>query len=252
MVEHPSSLAEWLPTFFERWPKKFQQPSLLDTSLTSEINSAQLSAFLSRLQPTLEPWQHRELQFDPWEVVGLKRKEVLNSSVLAWLLDPQGSHGFGHLALTALLNEITDKKSPYLPSHYERYCQVCVETNPTGDIKNRVDIEIDADTFYLLIEVKIDAAEGQKQLLRYCEEAKSRAGGRPWAVAFLTPDGRASLTGVQYNPSPHIPCLSWRKLASAIEFSLLPHLRRTSTGHSPMRDAAQHAALCFLKRMRHF
>jgi hypothetical protein len=41
---------------------------------------------------------------------------------------------------------------------------VRVETNPTGDNTNRVDVEINADNFFLLIEVKIDAYEQPNKL----------------------------------------------------------------------------------------
>lgn len=59
-----------------------------------------------------------------------------------------------------------------------------VETNPTGDCTNRVDIEIDADNFLLFIEVKIDANEQPEQIARYCKDAKQRSMSRPWAVVF--------------------------------------------------------------------
>jgi hypothetical protein len=41
---------------------------------------------------------------------------------------------------------------------------VRVETNPTGDNTNRVDVEINADNFFLLIEVKIDAYDSRNKL----------------------------------------------------------------------------------------
>lgn len=56
---------------------------------------------------------------------------------------------------TASRNDIYD---------YLHYCRVRVETNPTGDNTNRVDVEINADNFFLLIEVKIDAYEQPEQI----------------------------------------------------------------------------------------
>lgn len=55
---------------------------------------------------------------------------------------------------------------------------------PCGNNINRVDIEINADNFYLLIEVKIDAREQDSQISRYCFDAKNRAISRPWGVIF--------------------------------------------------------------------
>nr|WP_239514982.1 PD-(D/E)XK nuclease family protein [Enterobacter ludwigii] len=94
-----------------------------------------------------------------------------------------------------------------IPEDYLHYCRVLVETNPTGDNTNRVDIEINADNFFLLVEVKIDSCEQQEQIGRYCSDARIRAGSRPWAVVFLTPHGGKPLTcGSDFKPD--VPCIS--------------------------------------------
>jgi len=247
-----ATLAEWLPHFFQSWPRKVPQTTVArkDTNIVPE----QLARFFSQLSVSLQPVQHDALAFDPWEVANLGCKEIRNTGVLAWLLDPYGSHGFGRLPLLALLQAIRTCNRNDIPQDFNRYCRVQVETNPAGDNSNRVDIEIDADNFFLLIEVKIKAGEQEKQLSRYCFDAGQRAIHRPWAVVFLTPHGNKPLTLNSAFQPEDVPCLSWRQLASSIESSLEPSYRKimTTDNTSPMSQIAAYSALSFLQRMRQF
>lgn len=219
----------------------------------TNIDASQLTEFFSLISEPLKVVQHRSLSFDPWEVAGLGRKEVRNTAVLAWLLDPEGTHGFGRLPLQAFLQAIRHSRND-IPEDYLHYCRVRVETNPTGDNTNRVDVEINADNFFLLIEVKIDAYEQPEQVARYCSDAKLRAMSRPWAVIFLTPHGGKPLTyGLDFKPED-VPCISWRHLATALESSLQQHYKEfiSANENSPSRQMAAHAAFCFLNRVRTF
>jgi hypothetical protein len=251
MEHNDSSLAEWLPEFFQQWPKNIEWAA--EEIKKTNINVAGLTEFLSQLTEPLKVVQHRSLSFDPWEVAGLGRKEVRNTAVLAWLLDPEGTHGFGRLPLQAFLQAIRHSRND-IPEDYLHYCRVRVETNPTGDNTNRVDVEINADNFFLLIEVKIDAYEQPEQVARYCSDARLRAMSRPWAVIFLTPRGGKPLTcGLDFKPED-VPCMSWRHLAIALETSLQSNYKEfiSADKQSPSRQMAAHAAFCFLNRVRTF
>ncbi|MBS4431399.1 PD-(D/E)XK nuclease [Pectobacterium punjabense] len=247
-----TTLVDWLPAFFKQWPK-----GIVNTGKTPEnkinIDPDQLKHFFSNLAEPLKAVQHRSLSFDPWNIAGLKRNEVRNSAVLAWLLNPEGTHGFGALPLNALLTSIRTSENTIFPSTFERYCWVDVETIPNGDSSNRVDIEIDAGNFFLLIEVKIDAYEQDQQIARYCQDAEKRAGGRPWAVVFLTPHGGKPLSG-DTETNHYISCLSWRNFATKLESSMQGHYRNTfiAKNMSPTKQMAAHAAFCFLEHMRQF
>ncbi|HEK1093132.1 TPA: PD-(D/E)XK nuclease family protein [Proteus mirabilis] len=247
-----SSLANWLPDFFKQWPKNIDW-SREKKHTKIDINTAELTQFFNQLSAPLKLVQHRALSFDPWEVAGLERKEVRNTAILAWLLDPKGTHGFGRLPLQTLLQIIRHNKID-IPKDYHHYCRVQVETNPTGDCTNRVDIEIDADNFLLFIEVKIDANEQPEQIARYCKDAKQRSMSRPWAVVFLTPQGKESQTRGKDFKSEYVPCLSWRQLASSLEDPLQSHYNEfiSADNYSPSRQIAAHAVFCFLNRIRQF
>lgn len=252
MEKTKPALSIWLDQFFRQWPQGIEWSEEIEKSI--HIDASQLAEFFSLLAEPLAAIKHPYLQFDPWEVAGLQRKEIPNTAALAWLLNPSGSHGFGRLPLQVLLRIIRSNGRKDIPADFIRFCRIQTETNPVGDETNRVDIEITADNFFLLIEVKIDAGEQPQQIARYCDDAKIRAADRPWAVVFITPQGRRPLTeNPEFTPAS-VPCLSWRQLASEMESSLLSyHKQRIATGHiSPMREMASYAAFCFLERVRNF
>lgn len=252
MEQTDPALTTRLDHFFRQWPQHIEWSEEAEKPIN--IDASQLAEFFSLLAEPLSAVQHPSLQFDPWEIAGLQRKEVPNTAVLAWLLDPYGSHGFGRLPLQVLLRLIRGQNRHDIPADFSQSCHIQTETSPTGDDISRVDIEISANNFFLLIEVKIDAGEQEKQVARYCRDAEIRAVNRPWAVVFLTPQGRRPLTGNPDLAVESVPCLSWRQLAAEMELSLLSfHKQLLATGNiSPMRDMAAYAAFCFLDRIRNF
>jgi len=250
MEQSPSSLTAWLPHFFAEWPRRALDNHSAELPAVA-LDTRQLSAFMAELEQPLAALRHGTFTFDPWEVAKLGRNEVRNSAVLAWLLDPHGNHGFGELPLKTLLSAVRECGKTDFPENFTRYCRVNVEKSPTGDATNRVDIEIDADNFFMLIEVKIDAYEQKDQISRYIGEAKKRAGEQPWAVVYLTPQGRVPLSA---GGEADVPCLSWRHLASVLTQALEPTRRQifAAADASPARQMAAHAAFRFLDRMRQF
>ncbi len=242
-----------LADFFYQW-SKLTIKRVKPPALHIDLHPAALSAFFAGLAQPLHAVAHQSLYFDPWDIAGLRRNEVRNSAILAWLLNPAGSHGFGDRPLMALLDYITQWRGTAFSGPAGKYCWVEVETHPTGDVSNRVDIEIDAQAFYLLIEVKIDAAEQSEQIHRYCKDAKTRAAGRDWAVVFLTPQGREPEEQGEGFTRSDVPCISWRQLANVIGASLDESLRNVQTRRdiSPSRQMAAWSVMCFLERMRQF
>jgi hypothetical protein len=202
-----------------------------------------LTALLNSVALPLQAARASAWNFDPWEVAGLGRDEVRNSRVLAWLLNPRGSHGFGDALLQHLLNHLAQQRRGF-PTATGPYCHVRTEQTPNGERSERVDLEIDAAAFYLLIEVKIGAPEGAEQLNRYGDVAQAIAGGRPWAILYLTPGKTGYKTGNRFQT--HIHPLSWRKLAQMIEQSMpSAPVSPTTSWH-----ATQHAVACFIQHIR--
>ncbi|MCJ2182181.1 PD-(D/E)XK nuclease family protein [Novosphingobium sp. 1949] len=152
---------------------------------------------------------------DPWAAAALRRDEVRNASVLRWFLDPRGNHGCGDAILKNLLARVATKLTDSFPEIPSPGCLVSVEQCPDGDRANRVDIQVDDTAFFLVIEVKIDAPDQNRQLERYCAIAAARTGGaRPWAVVYLTAGGRPAATaGHLVN---RVVALSWSQLGASL------------------------------------
>jgi hypothetical protein len=149
-----------------------------------------------------------------WSVAGLKRNELQNAAVLAWLIDPKGSHGYGSKILSGFLLAAAEQ-APSWPLHGADLSRVTVHTEerPLGSDRDRVDIAIDGPDFVLFVEVKIDAPPGPLQLQRYTEAAndKARAWRKTYAqVIYLSPR----------RPPPDLPpgivVLTWRRVARAL------------------------------------
>ena len=72
--------------------------------------------------------------------------------------------------------------------------------------------------FYMIIEVKIDADENNCQINRYCSIAESRAGKLPWAVVYLTPDGRKPRS-IDQKFTENVANISWGRLGEGVRRS---------------------------------
>ena len=137
--------------------------------------------------------------------------------MLAWFLNPHGSHGFGPAFLRTLLDEVA-KRTPDWPHLDRRLSRVSVLTEewPLGSEANRVDIAIDTADCTLFVEVKIDAPEGPNQLHRYAAlvQQKARALGRQ--------HGRVIYLGSRSprDPPPEVAIITWREVAQVL--SALP------------------------------
>lgn len=151
------------------------------------------------------------------QLAGIGNDELRNSALLAWLLDCSGSHG----QETAFLRRFLDcVRGPGCPegfpiganssSGYRTTVESSYdEEEQNGKQRSRVDVELDGSAFLLFIEIKIQAGEGEKQLARYLRIGRTRAGKRPWGLAFVTPAGREP---VEKELCGKVACVSWRAL----------------------------------------
>ena len=149
----------------------------------------------------------------------------------------------GSAVMKHLLSYINKQKN-YFPVSAGNICNVRTEICPNGDLSDRLDIEIDASNFYMIIEVKISATEGKEQLNRYGRLAETQKAYRPWALIYLTPKKKESKTGDSYTDS--IINMSWDEIARIIDKSI-PEPPETP---SQSWYAANHAVILFAKHIR--
>ncbi len=172
---------------------------------------------------------------NPWTVAGLGRSELTNAAVLAWLLNPQQTHGQGSRFLQELLS-VTKQKYESLPVSLcpKRY-HVRKEAYLLDDTETRVDILVDGlPELVILIEIKIDALEGKDQIPRNLILAESKAAGKPNFVLYLSPRP-PQVT------DPNLFHITWQDVASAI--FVAAHDRR---------NFADELLLRFAKHVRQF
>ena len=240
-----------LASFFEQWPA-----GVCKEKSNSKISfkSSNLNIFFQQLNSVINTTLHSALSFNPWEISGLKHNEIRNSAILSWLLTPNGSHGFNKTPLLTLLNLLGSSSQYDFPNDFKKFCHVDNEVNLNGNMANRADIQIRADNFFILIEVKINAKEQEQQISRYCEEAEKAAHGLPWAIIYLTPDGRKPTSNCDKYSDAHILCLSWKSLSISLSAALQPYYQQllTEQPHSPMRQFAALSTFLFIEQMQNF
>ncbi len=142
-----------------------------------------LKDFCGKFRLQFEQLHRAGKLIDFWTVAGLRRDEIRHASVLAWLLNPKESHGFGNTVFQSWMRGINfsdgtglnDQRIWDAEYRVTTEVRVSTEVDPLTESTSRLDIEINSKRFYLCVEVKIDAPEGKDQLRRYVEIASKRA-----------------------------------------------------------------------------
>ncbi len=192
------------------------------------LDTVRFSSFLADLRSGLTASRHDGNLLNVWTIAGLRRNEVRTSVVLGWILDGNGSHGFGSAVLLTLLEALRQRngseelKRAVLGSHY----RVSVEHTSFGERDNRVDLAIEGENCVIFIEVKIDAPEGRDQLDRYTALAKRRAMALHKPVSLVLYLNNTCPP----NPPAGLIWMTWRDVARAILAAVTGPSERTVSG----------------------
>lgn len=173
--------------------------------------------------------------FDPLEVLRWTHAERPHTRFLAWLLDPRparpgGDHALGARALRALVqlgararealpgDDVTALPDDpgEVPASATVWCEQPLgdgvrETARAPDI--RCEWTCETGSWLVLIENKIDAAEGDAQLAEYLDWARRHRPDAHRLTLYLTPDGRAPERSSLREP---VACLAWSDVARAL------------------------------------
>lgn len=199
--------------------------------------------------PHLAQLDALDAPFDPLAVMGWTGRERAHTRLLAWLLDPRAkspdrAHGLGALALRALLSLCQSEGESLVPQglsdlrvwREERLGDGLGATARAPDVRCEWSDESGAP-WVLLLEDKLDAAEGDAQLADYLTWMRRHRPGYRRLLVYLTPDGRAPSSA---RDEPELRVLRWGALAAALS-SALPRDRDD--------DALRFAGSC-LRAMR--
>jgi len=128
--------------------------------------------------------------FNLFEALNITRQEIRHSRFLAYLLDPNETHGLGDQFLRAILRTTLGDDSECPVSRLD------VELKDLSDAgvyceRDHFDITVQIPELELLfvIENKVGAAESEAQLETYRKRAQERYGEYRFLGCFLTPDG---------------------------------------------------------------
>lgn len=180
-------------------------------------NTKQLLSDVSEKLKNFEESQKQSGKlFNIFSITKIERREVdTHSAMIAELLNPQGRHGQHDKFLIEFLKIVMPEELPFAGTKKAK-----ISKEKSFD-NNRIDILIELDEHVFIIENKIDAEDGHKQLQRYKEVLDSRF-KQKGHLFYLTIDGSEaeehSHCGVPYrciSYEEHI--LNW--LDSCIETS---------------------------------
>jgi len=136
-----------------------------------------------------------------FSVLGLENHEIRHSNMLAWLLDPNESHGFDDRILRSLLMKLVRDSADGIQSISAiefvklEVDSALIRREALANIDLLIEIKRDVDRFVVCIENKIWAGEGvstgyKSQLDKYHEAVCKEYGeGAVKLFVFLTPDG---------------------------------------------------------------
>lgn len=200
-----------LPTFQAiraAMPKDFNH----DQSFTSELEHIVSKREFGQLSKKLT-------RFTPFRVLRVEQYEIRHTNTLAWLLDPDGSHGMGRAFLDRFLRRIVGKvpamETTFVEVHTELVLRAGVfveNSKESGADKasstDRLDILVEGrsssgDKWAVAIEAKINSHEGDEQLSRYDDALARQFQNVDIKKCYLTLDSDETVS------SPHWQQIRW-------------------------------------------
>lgn len=143
-------------------------------------------------------------------IAGFARNEMAHTRMLAWLLDPRGRHRLGDAVLRPLVRHVAAPAKVPSPLvvrsvHVSHWCN-----------GREADIVVFGRDFTLVIEVKVDAPEQEKQ----CDDLYANYRGKPGPLfLFLTPGGWFPYTATG-SARQAFKTASWKQVRKMIESAL--------------------------------
>ncbi|RZW01329.1 MAG: hypothetical protein EX266_13215, partial [Rhodobacteraceae bacterium] len=175
----------------------------------------------------------------PFDALGAVRAELRHSNFLADILSPAKPHGFGdHFAraFVDLALSLTGDGEARLDLHLAEMSRIDVRRE-WRSIDLLLHLPMSQRDIVVVIEIKVDAAEGGDQLERYEAVAASAFPGANLKHIFLTPDGREASRE------------SWASLCFASLVDTLESAPHNTSGDPVARNML--AAYCRMIRRHH-
>lgn len=162
--------------------------------MTKNIEIAELEKFILD-NPDLEKLESLLDQFNIFDVLNIVHAEVRHSSVIAWLLDPNGTHGLGDNFLKLFLKYFISNNKSSLSNIINLFTIEFLNLKNVEIRKewNHIDIlvliEDKEEKLVIAIENKIKTKEHSNQLQRYREIVEKKFTNYTKLYIYLSPDG---------------------------------------------------------------
>jgi hypothetical protein len=146
-----------------------------------------VGSLLAEVETSLAAGRWRKTHWNMFEVLGRPRLEMAHSRAIAWLMNPREAHGLGD----AFLRKFFESAQLPIPPGTIGAVVATEKTLPSG---RRVDIEVSAPGWTLVVENKIDAPESERQTSDYekyyCDLKARKPKGYDVYSVFLTKRGQ--------------------------------------------------------------
>ena len=158
------------------------------------------------LDEDLEHLEDLLAEFNLFDVLKIERRELQQSALLAWLLDPTASHGLQDYFLRRFLTAAAQKAQDegitgITPLNVDAWDLANIEV---ATERHNIDVLLisQEDEFVCIIENKIGASEHSNQLNRYLATVEHEYQGLTRFPIFLTPDGMETESNTS---EPYVP-----------------------------------------------
>ena len=204
-----------LNNFINSFSKKysdFKKTSLSCDDNNQLIDVDELNNFIDTFSKKYSDFKKAGSLCNVFELINIGHDEKINSKILAWLLDCNGTHGQGNIFLKELIEYINSHINSCLSQLDVQFISeysVFLESYPMGDSSNRIDIQVGNDNFILYIEVKIDSEEHNNQTIRYFNKMKLNPCSHQYLL-YLTVKKNLAACNKAIN-------ISWSEISSIIE-----------------------------------
>ena len=186
--------------------------------MADKNNSARIEDFLKQVRKLKEQHEKRAAvtgeDFNVFEILGVERREVKHSAMLANLLNPKGSHRQGTVFLEHFLNlELLGQGDSASYGELGDFQVVAEVTTNAND--GRIDIRLQKKGYAcIIIENKIDAEDGDGQLNKYYMDAKEEGfTDEQIKLIYLTlygePPSEKALDGQKPLDADRVICISY-------------------------------------------
>lgn len=146
---------------------------------------------------SLEPLNKWVGEFNIFDILKISRNEIRHSNILAWLLNPNDSHGFGDEIIKNIICDLVIKNKNHFTNCGIEYFNIALMDYDDFVILREMDnmdllLLSEINKMVVCIENKVGSNEHSNQLLKYEKKVNETYRDYYKMFVFLTTDGRAS------------------------------------------------------------